>query len=51
MAPDWAGQMNAQLTGLAAISLLTVALVGALFLILKVLLVLWHYVPQPEDEG
>jgi Amt family ammonium transporter len=49
MAPDWPGQMNAQLTGLAAISLLTVALVGTLFLVLKVLLLLWHYVPQTEE--
>jgi Amt family ammonium transporter len=50
LAADWPGQMNAQLTGLAAISLLTVALVGALFLVLKVLLLLWHSVPEPEED-
>ncbi len=49
-APDWPGQMNAQLVGLAAIAGLTVALVGALFLILKVLLLLWRAVPAPEQD-
>ena len=49
-APDWPGQMNAQLTGLAAITLLTVAIVGALFLVLKVLHLLWHSVPRPEED-
>jgi Amt family ammonium transporter len=48
-ASDWPGQMNAQLTGLAAIAGLTAVLVGGLFLILKVLLLLWHRVPPPEE--
>jgi Amt family ammonium transporter len=48
LAPDWPGQLNAQLTGLAAISALTVVAVGALFLVLKVLLLLWRAVPAPE---
>jgi len=47
---DWPGQINAQLVGLGAISLLTVAVVGALFLILKVLLLLWRAVPRPENS-
>jgi len=47
---DWPGQMNAQLLGLAAIAGLTVALVGALFLVLKVLLLLWRAVPAPEED-
>jgi Amt family ammonium transporter len=51
-APDWPGQINAQLVGLAAVAGLTVALVGILFLVLKVLLLLWHAVPAPaEDES
>jgi Amt family ammonium transporter len=50
LAPDWPGQINAQLLGLAAIAGLTVALVGALFLILRVLLLLWRSVPVPEEE-
>jgi Amt family ammonium transporter len=50
LAPDWPGQMNAQLLGLAAIAGLTVALVGILFLVLKVLLVLWQAVPAQDDE-
>jgi Amt family ammonium transporter len=49
-APDWPGQINAQLVGLAAIAGLTIVLVGALFLILKVLLLLWRAVPAPEEE-
>lgn len=48
-ATDWPGQMSAQLVGLAAISVLTVALVGTLFLVLKVLLALWRAVPPPQD--
>ena len=48
LAPDWPGQLNAQLTGLAAISALTVVAVGALFLVLKVLHLLWRAVPAPE---
>jgi Amt family ammonium transporter len=47
---DWPGQINAQLVGLAAICVLTVAVVGALFLILKVLLLLWRAVPRPEES-
>jgi len=47
---DWPGQMNAQLVGLAAIAGLTVALVGGLFLVLKVLLLLWRAVPAPEGD-
>jgi Amt family ammonium transporter len=50
LAPDWPGQMNAQLVGLAGIALLTLILLGALFLVLKVLLHLWHSVPPPEQE-
>jgi Amt family ammonium transporter len=51
LAPDWPGQINAQLVGLAAIAGLTVVLVGALFLVLKVLLLLWHSVPTAEEDG
>lgn len=50
MAADWPGQINAQLVGLAAVAALTVALVGILFLILKVLLLLWRSIPTPEGE-
>jgi len=50
LAPDWPGQINAQLVGLAAIAALTVALVGALFLVLKVLLLLWRAVPAPKED-
>jgi Amt family ammonium transporter len=50
-APDWPGQISAQLVGLAAIAGLTAALVGALFLILKVLLWLWRAIPTPQQEG
>jgi Amt family ammonium transporter len=50
LAPDWPGQINAQLVGLAAIAGLTVALVGGLFLLLRVLLLLWRSVPAPEAE-
>jgi Amt family ammonium transporter len=49
LAPDWPGQINAQLVGLAAISLLTVLVVGVLFLVLKVLWHLWHSIPQAEE--
>ncbi len=49
-ASDWPGQISAQLIGLAAIAGLTVALVGALFLILKVLLLLWRAVPAPDQD-
>ena len=49
-APDWPGQINAQLVGLAAITGLTVAIVGGLFLVLKVLLLLWRAVPAPEED-
>lgn len=49
-APDWPGQMSAQLIGLAAIAGLTVALVGALFLVFKVLFLLWRAVPAPEAD-
>jgi Amt family ammonium transporter len=50
LAPDWPGQINAQLVGLAAAAGLTVVLVGALFLILRVLLLLWRAVPAPEED-
>jgi Amt family ammonium transporter len=50
LASDWPGQISAQLVGLAAIAGLTVALVGTLFLILKVLLLLWRAVPAPEQD-
>ena len=49
-APDWPGQMSAQLVGLAAIAGLTAVLVGVLFLVLKVLLLLWRAVPAPEGD-
>jgi Amt family ammonium transporter len=49
-APDWPAQINAQLVGLAAIAGLTVVLVGLLFLVLKVLLLLWRAVPAPEED-
>jgi Amt family ammonium transporter len=48
-APDWPGQISAQLVGLAAIAALTIASVSLLFLILKVLLVLWRTVPPPSE--
>jgi Amt family ammonium transporter len=48
-APDWPGQINAQLVGLAAVAALTAVLAGTLFLVLKVLLTLWRAVPQPGD--
>jgi ammonium transporter, Amt family len=50
LAADWPGQINAQLIGLAAIAGLTVALVGALFLILRVVLLFWQAVPEPEED-
>ena len=50
LAPDWPGQINAQLLGLAATAALTVALVGGLFLILRVLLSLWRSIPAPAEE-
>jgi Amt family ammonium transporter len=50
-AVDWPGQVNAQLVGLAAIAGLTVLLVGGLFLVLKVLLLLWRAVPTPEEDN
>jgi Amt family ammonium transporter len=49
-APDWPGQISAQLVGLAAIAGLTVILVGALFLVFKVLLLLWRAVPTPDQD-
>ena len=49
-APDWPGQISAQLVGLAAIAGLTAALVGALFLVLKVLFLLWRAVPTPDQD-
>lgn len=50
LAPDWPGQINAQLVGLVALAGLTVALVGALFLMLRVLLLLWRAVPAPDPD-
>jgi Amt family ammonium transporter len=50
VAPDWPGQISAQLVGLAAIAVLTAAFVGALFLILKVLILLWRAVPAPDQD-
>jgi ammonium transporter, Amt family len=50
-ATDWPGQINAQLVGLAAITAATLILVGTLFLVLKVLLLLWHAVPVPEEDS
>jgi Amt family ammonium transporter len=49
MAPDWPGQINAQLVGLAAVGLLTAVIVGTLFLVLKVLWQLWRSIPQTEE--
>jgi Amt family ammonium transporter len=49
-APDWPGQISAQLVGLAAVSALTAAFVGALFLVLKVLYLLWRAVPAPDSD-
>ncbi len=51
LAPDWPGQLHAQLVGLAAITALTVVLMGVLFIAFKVLLFLWRSVPEPEEEG
>jgi Amt family ammonium transporter len=48
LASDWPGQINAQLVGLAAIAALTVVALGLLFLVLKVLLLLWRSVPVEE---
>ena len=50
IAADWPGQINAQLVGLAAVAALTVILAGILFLVLKVLFLLWRSVPMPEEE-
>lgn len=50
-APDWPGQINAQLIGLAAIAGLTVALVGVLFLVLRIVLLFWQAVPEPEEDA
>jgi Amt family ammonium transporter len=49
LAPDWPGQINAQLVGVAAIGLLTLVTMGALFLILRLLWHLWQSIPQPEE--
>jgi Amt family ammonium transporter len=48
LAPDWPGQIYAQLVGLAAIVALTAVLVGIVFLILRLLLSAWRAVPAPE---
>ncbi len=50
LAPDWPGQINAQLLGLGAIAGLTVAFVGVLFLLFRVLLLFWKNVPAPEER-
>ena len=50
LAPDWPAQMNAQLLGLGAIAGFTTVLVGALFLVMKVILVLWRSVAKPEES-
>jgi ammonium transporter, Amt family len=50
LAPDWPGQINAQLLGMAAIAAWTVLAVLALFLILKVLLLLWRAVPSTQED-
>jgi Amt family ammonium transporter len=50
LAPDWPGQINAQLVGLAAVAAATTLLVGALFLVFKVLLLLWRAVPALEEQ-
>jgi Amt family ammonium transporter len=49
-APDWPGQINAQLIGLAAVAGLTVALVGVLFLVLRIILLFWQAVPETEED-
>lgn len=51
LAPDWPGQLHAQLVGLAAITALTVVLMSVLFIAFKVLLFLWRSVPEPEEDG
>ena len=51
LAADWPGQINAQLIGLAAVAGLTVALVGVLFLILRIVLLFWQAVPEPEEDA
>ncbi len=50
LAPDWPGQMNAQLVGLAAAAGLTALLVGILFLLLRLLLHFWRAIPAPEQD-
>lgn len=50
LAPDWPGQIYAQFVGLAAITSLTVVFMGVLFLVFKVLILLWRSVPVPEEE-
>ena len=50
LAPDWPGQMNAQLVGLAAAAGLTALLVGILFLLLRLLLHFWRAIPAPETD-
>jgi Amt family ammonium transporter len=50
LAPDWPGQINAQLVGLAGVAAFTLVAVGILFLVLKVLLLLWRAVPGEELE-
>jgi ammonium transporter, Amt family len=50
LAPDWPGQINAQLVGLASVAAATILLMGAFFLVLKVLFLLWRAVPMPEEE-
>jgi Amt family ammonium transporter len=51
LAPDWPAQIHAQLVGLAAAAAFTAAIMSALFLVLKVLLLLWRAVPAPQDEA
>lgn len=51
LAPDWPGQLHAQLVGLAAITALTLVFMSVLFLVFKVLLFVWRSVPAPEEEG
>jgi ammonium transporter, Amt family len=50
LATGWPGQINAQLMGLAAIAAWSALAVAALFLILKVLLLLWRSVPSSQED-
>lgn len=50
LAPDWPGQINAQLVGLAATAGLATAMAGLTFAVFKVLLLLWQAIPAPGSD-